>query len=80
MTGNKQDYLLYIAYWLRTDDLLIALDAHMFSHNGYRPATQGPGPGGPQLLGPGPSVEGPYLLWNNICASRAINMQPIGKI
>ena len=41
--------------------LLIALDAHMFNHNGYGPGTTaqgpkaaGPGPGGLQLLGPGP--------------------------
>ena len=55
-------YLLYIAYYiLPIDCLLIALDAHMFSHNGYEPGTKdqgpkaaGPGPGGPQLLGPGP--------------------------
>ena len=54
-------YLSYIAYWLPMDCLLIALDAHMFSHNGYGPGTKdqgpkatGPGPGGPQLLGLGP--------------------------
>ena len=60
-TCNKQDYLLYIAYWLHVDCLLMALDAHMFGHNGYGPGARtqgskaaGPGPGGPQLLGPGP--------------------------
>ena len=52
----KRDYLLYIVI----DCLLIALDAHTFSHNGYGPETKdqgpkgaGPGPEGPQLLGPG---------------------------
>ena len=37
-------------YILPIDCVLIALDAHMFSHNGYG----GTGPGGLQLLGPGP--------------------------
>ena len=69
MTCNKQDYLLYIAYRLLIDCLFIALDAHMFSHNGYGPGTRsqgpkaaGPGPGGRQLLG----VPGPYQSWLNI--------------
>ena len=46
---------------LRIDCLLIALDAHMFSHNGYGPRTKdqgskaaGPGPRDPQLLGLAP--------------------------
>ena len=55
-------YSSYITYHiLPIDCLLIALDAHMFSHNGYGPGTRaqgpkaaGPGPGRPQLLGPGP--------------------------
>ena len=60
-TYNKQDYLLYIAYRLLIDCPLIALDAHMCSHNGYGPGTkaQAPKAAGPQapvqkLLGPGP--------------------------
>ena len=47
--------------------LFIALDAHMFA------VYMGPGPGGPQLLGPWALVPGPYPLWLNICESRAIN-------
>ena len=56
------------AYILLIDCLLIALDAHMFSHNGYVPGTKdkesttqvvagpGPGPGAaaPWALGLGP--------------------------
>ena len=34
-----------------TDCLLIALDAHMFSHNGYGPGTRTQGP---KAAGPGP--------------------------
>ena len=30
-----------------------------------------------QLFGPGPWVPGPYPLWLNICATRAINRQYI---
>ena len=47
-TCNEQDYILYIAYWLPIDCLLIALDAHMLSQNGYSVGTApflGPGPG-----------------------------------
>ena len=51
-------------YKLLIDCLLVGLDAHMFSHNGYGPETRtqgpkvaGPGPGGPQLLGPGPGAR-----------------------
>ena len=52
---------IYITYYiLPIDCLLIALDAHMRSHNGYGPGTraQGPKAAGPQalaqqLLGPG---------------------------
>jgi len=40
------------AYILPTDCILIALDAHMFSHNGYGPGTKNQG------LGPGP-----WVLW-----------------
>ena len=63
MTCNKQDYLLYIAYCLPIDCLLIALDAHMLSHNGYGPETKaqkllGRGLGARSFwalgLGPGP--------------------------
>ena len=68
---------------LPIDCLLVALDAHIFSHNGYGPGTKdqgpeaaGPGPGGPQLLSP----RVPYPLWLNICASRAINRQSISNI
>ena len=32
------------AFWLPVDCLLIALDAHMFSHNGYGPGTKAQGP------------------------------------
>ena len=46
---------------LPDDCLLIALDAHMFSHNGYGPGTKAPGPKAAspqalaqQLLGTGP--------------------------
>ena len=60
--------------------LLIALRAHMFSHAGYGPGTkaQGPNAAGPQApdpaaFGPWSLVPGPYPLWLNICASRAIN-------
>ena len=51
------------AYILSIDCLLIALDAHMFSHNGYGPGTKGQGAVGQDLgdptpwaldLGPGP--------------------------
>ena len=61
------------------DCLLIALDAHMLTHNRYG---RGPGPERAQFptlwwrpfwaQGPGP---GPYPLWLNIWASRAINKQ-----
>ena len=37
----NDDYLLYIAYRLPIDCLLIALDAHMFSHDGYGPGSIG---------------------------------------
>ena len=64
------------------DCLLIALDAHMFSHNGYGPRTKdqglkaaGSGALGPAAFGPWALVPGPYPLWLNICASRAINRQ-----
>ena len=45
-------------YILHIDCLLNALDAHMFSHDGYGPATkaQGPKAGGPP--GPGPALLG----------------------
>ena len=55
-------YLLSITYYiLPIDCLLIALDAHIFSHNGYGPKAQraaapgpGPGPAAPWALGLGP--------------------------
>ena len=60
-----QDYLFSMDYWFFVDCLLIAPDAHMFSHNGYGPGTKdqgtkaaGPGPGARSFwargLGPGP--------------------------
>ena len=68
----------YIAYRLPVDCLLIALDAHMFRHNGYGPVTEdqgpricGPEPGGDSSLGLGP---GPISSLN-MHASRAINRQ-----
>ena len=75
--------MLHITYYiLPVDCLLIALDEHMFSHNGYGPRTPGPGPkscGPPSpglaAFGPWSLVPGPYPLWLNICASRAINRQ-----
>ena len=54
---------IYHHYILPIDCLLIALDAHMFSHDGYGPGTKaqgaaapGPGPAAPWalVLGPGP--------------------------
>ena len=58
------DVIIMITYYiLIIDCLLIALDAHMFSHNGYGPGTraQGPKAAVPQVpaqqlldLGPGP--------------------------
>ena len=69
-------YCLLIVYWL----------PRMFSHDGYgpRPKAQGPKAAGPP--GPGPAapwglvlgwslVRGPYRLWLNECASRAMNRQ-----
>ena len=54
-------YIYMSCHILPIDCLLIALDAHMFSHSGYEPGSRaqgpkaaGPGPGGPQLLGLGP--------------------------
>ena len=43
-TRNKQDYLLYITSGLPIDCLLNVLDAHMFSHDGYGPGINAPGP------------------------------------
>ena len=59
-TCKKQDYLLYIAYRLPIDFLLIALDAHMFSHNGYGP---GPRPRAQKLRAPRPR---PSSFWASI--------------
>ena len=68
------------------DCLLIVLDEHMFSPNGYGAGTRAKGPKAavPQVLGPaafGPwdRVPGPYPLWLNMCASGAINEQSIGS-
>ena len=47
------DYLFSIAYFiLLIDCLLLALDAHKFSHTGYGPGTkaQGPKAAGPQPI------------------------------
>ena len=67
-----------------TDCLLIALDAHMFSHNAYAPGTRAPGLRSVLYIlgslglglarGPGPSS-----LLLNICASRLINGQSMGN-
>ena len=61
-------------YGLPIDCLLIALDANMFSHNGYGPGTRtqgpkaaGPGPGGPQLLGPGPGSRAHNIMAEHMC-------------
>ena len=83
LTCNKQDCLLYIVYWLLIDCLLIALDPHMFSHNGYGPGirTQGPeaaglGPGGPQLLGPGPGSRAHiHYSWSYVHQGHSIRNQ-----
>ena len=41
------------------DCLLITLDAHMFSHNGYGPGTKDRGP---KAAGPGPAAfSGPWF-------------------
>ena len=45
MTCNKEDYVLYVADRLHIDCLLLALDAHMLSPNGY---------------GPGPKAQGAF--------------------
>ena len=60
-------YNWFITYYILTTDWLllawlpIALDAHMFSRNGYGPGSKdhgpgscGPGPGGPSSVGLGP--------------------------
>ena len=65
-------------YILPIDCLSIALDAHMLSHNGYGPRTRAQGPR--SLIYPERWVPGPYPLWLNICASRAIDRQSIGNI
>ena len=51
------DYLFYVTYYrLPTGCLLVALDAHMFAHNGHGPGTRSHGPRAPaeQLLSFGP--------------------------
>ena len=72
-------YCLVIALNLATGCLMIALDAHMFIHNEYVPR-KGPRPKElwavtwrTQLLGAWACVLGPYPLWLNISASRAID-------
>ena len=57
MVNNKQrvnTYFIYdIAYSILTIDcLLIAIDAHMFTHNGYAPGTSAQGAVGRRLRGP----------------------------
>ncbi len=48
-------YIYEIAYTLPVIySLLVALDAHMFSHNGYRPRTNAQGP---RSCGPGPGTR-----------------------
>ena len=68
-TCDEQDYLLYLAYWLPIDCLLLALDAHMIRVASPWAA--------PWALGPGP---GPYPWWLSVRASRASNRQSIGNI
>ena len=50
-------YLLYTAYQLLIDCLLVNLDAHIFNHEEYRAGTQAQLR---KLRAPGP---GPYSLW-----------------
>ena len=59
-------YLSYIVYWLPIYYLLIALDAHMFSHNGNWPW---PRAEDPKAAGPGPENPGSlvYLVLSS-CA------------
>ena len=71
---------------LPTGCLLVALDAEMYSHNDYKPGTKDQGPKaaassawGPAAFGPGALVPGPYPLWLNIWASRAINGRSMGN-
>ena len=79
--------LLYIAYYILLIHFLFGgLDAHMLSHNGYGPGTNdqgpkaaGPVPGGQAAFGPWSLVPGPYPLYLNICASRAISRQSVGN-
>ena len=75
----------YIAYRLPIDCLLIALDANMFSHNGYGPGTLDPGPKAAvpqvpaqQLLGPGPGFRVISIMAEHMCIKSnqwAINKQ-----
>ena len=79
-------YCLLIAI----DCLLVALDAHMFSHNGYGPGTKDqcpkaaePGPAGSQLwaLGPGPGLV--FIMGEHIRIKgnqQTINRQSSGHI
>ena len=80
-------HILPIIYCLLMIDdcLLIALDLHMFRHNGYGPGPRtksqeatGSGPGGPQLFGPRAVVPGPYPYVHQE-PSQAITFQAFKK-
>ena len=67
----------YITYYMcLVSCLLIVLDAHMFTDNGYGPGTTAKGPRSPVIYSaPWALVPGPYPFLLSICTSGTINRQ-----